>query len=174
MRTLPSMTEREHASAHVADILAAAEEAAEELRLQAERRMRERIAEGDRAAHNRVEAAENEALEILANAQEQGDRVVREAQARADEVRDAARRDAREIVAEASAVAREVLRDGTELSGHLRELSESLRANAELLLRDVRLAHAEMTARLDQVVPDARDTALTTDLDVPEFHPGRR
>ena len=29
-----------------------------------------------------------------------------------------------------------VLRDGTELSGHLRELSDSLRANAELLLRE--------------------------------------
>ena len=71
-----------------------------------------------------------------------------------------------------------MLRDGTELSGHLRELSESLRSNAELLLRDVRMAHAEMNARLDQVVPDAsapaRAGSITTDLDVPEFHPGRR
>jgi cell division septum initiation protein DivIVA len=166
------------ASARVADIVAAAERAADELYAQAEKRMRERIAEGERAAENRVEAAESEALEILANAQEQADRVVREAQARADELRDAARRDAREIVGEASAGAREVLRDGTELSGHLRELSDSLRANAELLLRDVRMAHAQMNARLDQVAPDAgageRPTAIAADLEVPEFHPGRR
>ena len=165
------------ASARVADIVAAAERAADELYAQAEKRMRERIAEGDRAAENRVQAAEAEALEILAGAQEAADKVVREAQARADEIRDAARKDSREIVAEASSAAREVVRDGGELSGHLRELSDSLRSNAELLLRDVRLAHAEMTARLDQVVPDADRspaTSLATDLDVPEFHPGRR
>ena len=165
------------ASARVADIVAAAERAADELYAQAEVRMRERIAEGDRAAHNRVEAAESEAFEILGNAQEQADKIVREAQARADEIRDQARRDAREIVAEASGTARGVLRDGTELSGHLRELSESLRANAELLLRDVRMAHSEMNARLDQVVPDpsAPDAPTAIDeLDVPEFHPGRR
>jgi vacuolar-type H+-ATPase subunit H len=165
------------ASARVADIVAAAERAADELYAQAEVRMRERIAEGDRAAENRVEAAESEAFEILANAQEQADKIVREAQARADEIRDSARQDARDIVGEASTTARGVLRDGTELSGHLRELSESLRANAELLLRDVRMAHSEMNARLDQVVPDgsAGDRAAAIDaLDVPEFHPGRR
>lgn len=166
------------ASARVADIVAAAERAADELYAQAEKRMRERIAEGDRAAHNRVEAAESEAFEILANAQEQADKIVKEAQARADEIRDAARQDAREIVGEASAAARGVLRDGTDLSGILRELSDSLRANAELLLRDVRMAHSEMNARLDQVVPDAsapdRPSTIVSDLDVPEFHPGRR
>ncbi len=167
-----------HASVRVQEILAAAEQAAEEMRLQAERRMQARIDEGGRAADNRLKAAEAEALEILASAQEQADRIVREAQARADELRDAARRDSREIVAEASTGAREVLRDGTELSGHLRELSDSLRANAELLLRDVRMAHAEMNARLDQVAPagpaDERPSGLPEGLDVPEFHPGRR
>ena len=165
------------ASARVADIVAAAERAADQLYDQAEKRMRERIAEGDRAAANRVEAAENEALEILANAQEQAARIVREAQQRADEMRDAARRDAREIIGEASATARDVLHDGTELSGHLRELSDSLRTNAELLLRDVRGAHAEMNARLDQVLPDASTSPAPPAidaLDVPEFHPGRR
>src|ERR687896_2163236 len=138
-------------------------------------RVAEIVAEAERAAANRVEAAENEAFEILANAQEQADRIVREAQTRADEIRDAARQDAREIVGEASATAREVLRDGTELSGHLRELSDSLRSNAELLLRDVRVAHDEMSARVEQIVPDAdagareRGSAITSDLYVPEF-----
>ena len=61
---------------------------------------------------------------------------------------------ARELIYEARVATREVLRDGETLSGHLRELSDSLRANAERLLLDIRAAHAEMTARLDRVDPD--------------------
>ena len=157
------------ASARVAEIVDAAELAAEQLRSQGERKMRERIAEGDRAAEHRVKAAEAEALEVLSAAQDEAARVS-----------EAAQNEARDIIAEARAIAREVLRDGTELSGNLRELSDSLRANAELLLRDVRLAHAEMTARLDQAGPagappmDSAATSALPDLDVPEFHPSRR
>jgi hypothetical protein len=36
------------------------------------------------------------------------------------------------------------------VSRNLRDLSASLRSNAERLLRDVRLTHGSMTARLDQ------------------------
>ena len=179
------MADRElaHASVRVQGILAAAEQAAEEMRLQAERRMQSRIAEGGRAAENRMQAAEAEALEILAGAQEQADKLLQQAKDAADEIRDTARQDARDIVGEASAAALDALRDGTEMSGHLRELSDSLRTNAELLLRDVRLAHAEMTARLDQVGvqppspaadPASSRTSAIDALDVPEFHPGRR
>ena len=93
-----------------------------------------------------------------------------------------AREDAREIVGESHVVAREVLREGTELSRNLRELSVSLRNNAERLLRDVRLAHGGLTARLDQASPGGgvRDGAARRasdadepddDLDVPEFIP---
>jgi hypothetical protein len=67
-----------------------------------------------------------------------------------------------------------VLREGTDLSRNLRELSVSLRNNAERLLRDVRLAHGGMTARLDQVGPGAggrRPEEPGEDLDVPEFLP---
>jgi regulator of protease activity HflC (stomatin/prohibitin superfamily) len=96
------------------------------------------------------------------------------AQEQAQEVRAKARGDAREIVSEAHVVAREVLREGTELSRNLRELSVSLRNNAERLLRDVRLAHGGMTARLDQAGPGAGTRAPDEpgeDLDVPEFIP---
>ena len=44
-----------------------------------------------------------------------------------------------------------MLGEGTEISRNLRELAASLRNNAERLLRDVRLTHGAMTARLDQV-----------------------
>ena len=155
-------------SDRVAEILTAAEGAAERLRQEAETRMRARIAEGDRAADARVQAAEAEALEVMAAAQEEAERIIEEAKV-----------EARRIVAEANDVSRDVLRDGTEISGNLRDLSTSLRSNAELLLRDIRLAHAELTARLDQAAPpelrpSRRDDPATGELDVPEFHPGRR
>ena len=77
-----------------------------------------------------------------------------------------------------------MLRDGETLSGHLRELSDSLRANAERLLLDIRAAHAEMTARLDRVDPDlgglrrrpraaVARPARDYEPDVPEFIPRR-
>lgn len=93
---------------------------------------------------------------------------------------------ARELIGEARAAARDVLREGETLSGHLRELADSLRINAERLLRDVRAAHAELNARLDRAEPDrAMPTARTgrapvappavprmpDEPDVPEFIP---
>ncbi len=189
----------------VGAIVAAAERAADDLLEQTEQRVRLRIAEAARAADNRVAAAEAEAAEVraeadqvLAAAREQAESIrlealadaermreqgladaaarTRDAEARALELRDSARAEARAIVAEAQDSARGVLRDGTELSGHLRELSDSLRANAELLLRDVRSAHARMAA---QIGDDGRRAAAAArpvepDLDVPEFLPRRR
>ena len=64
--------------------------------------------------------------------------------------------EAREITGEAHAVSHEVLQEGTEISRNMRELSVSLRNNAERLLRDVRLAHGGMTARLDQAAPSGK------------------
>jgi hypothetical protein len=77
--------------------------------------------------------------------------------------------------------------DGTEVSQNLRDLSASMRSNAERLLRDVRLTHGSMTARLDQAVagaasesrrgnPLARSRRLAdddpdSDLDMPELMP---
>ena len=102
------------------------------------------------------------------------ERLQKEAFEQALEIRAKARQDAREIVSAAHAAAREVLREGTELSRNLRELSSSLRNNAERLLRDVRLAHGGMTARLDQAAPGEAERPRTEpgdDLDVPEFIP---
>jgi vacuolar-type H+-ATPase subunit H len=183
------------ASAKVAAIVEAAERAAEDLRLRTEERVRERIAEADRAADLRVAAAEAEAREIVDAARREGEELVEQArrdvqgvhdeaarartdaeaeaarvhaevEAYAKDARQAARDDARAILAEAQAAARGVLTDGTELSGHLNELSDSLRRNAERLLNDVKLAHARLTADLDQATPagvDAEPRASRTD-----------
>jgi hypothetical protein len=223
------------ASAKVAAIVEAAERAAEELRLRTEARVRERIAEADRAADLRVEAAEAEARDILdaarreaaaaeaearegvrliheraaqaredaerhkaatiAEAQDAAARVRADADAYAEDTRRNAKTEARDIIAEARAAARGVLHDGSELSGHLQELSDSLHRNAERLLNDVKLAHARLTADLDQAAPagpiDSPPRASRgggsggraanpprsrpdDDLEVPEFLPGRR
>jgi hypothetical protein len=231
------------ASAKVAAIVEAAERAAEDLRLKTEERVRERIAEADRAADLRVEAAEAEARELIdaarreaaaieaearegvrviheraaqtreeaerrkaaavAEAQAEATRVRADADAYAEETKRTAKDDARAIIAEAHAAARGVLHDGTELSGHLSELSDSLHRNAERLLNDVKLAHARLTADLDQATPagvDAtprasrgtgaeaapgfssrpasppapRGSGRDDDFEIPEFLPGRR
>ena len=139
---------------HVEQIVEAAERTAEELRAAAEDRANDRIAEAERAAAMRVEAAEEEAAEVRAEALAAADEVRSAAIVAAEEAEDKAAARARELIYEARAATREVLRDGETLSAHLRELSDSLRANAERLLLDIRAAHAEMTARLDRVDPD--------------------
>ena len=113
-------------------------------------------------------------------------RLRKDADEQAKHVRSHARAEAREITSDAHAAAREVLGEGTELSRNLRELSVSLRNNAERLLRDVRLAHGGMTARLDQAAPGTGPADAgpprsrreggedgPDDLDVPEFIPPR-
>jgi hypothetical protein len=230
------MSEISVASAKVAAIVEAAERAAEDLRLKTEEKVRERIAEADRAADLRVEAAEAEAREILdaarreaaaaeaearegvrliheratqareeaeqrkaaavSEAQAEGARLRADADAYAEETKRNAKVDARDIIAEAHTAARGVLHDGSTLSGHLQELSDSLHRNAERLLNDVKLAHARLTADLDQAAPAggtdpapraSRGTGAGSgpastppparggdDFEVPEFLPGRR
>ncbi|HWH93606.1 MAG TPA: hypothetical protein VNT03_07075 [Baekduia sp.] len=188
-----AMSEISVASAKVAAIVEAAERAAEDLRLKTEARVRERIAEADRAADLRVEAAEAEARDLIdaarreaaavqaearegvrviheraaqareeaehrkvaavSEAQSEAARVRADADAYAEEIKRAAKDDARAIIAEAHAAARGVLHDGSELSGHLQELGDSLHRNAERLLNDVKLTHARLTADLDQATP---------------------
>jgi vacuolar-type H+-ATPase subunit H len=187
-------------AARVAAILTAAEEAAERIRLDAETKMQARIAEADRAADYRVRAAEEEADEIVAAARAEADSIRSDAEGRALETiaraedqaakaLDAASRRAAELLRDARAVAGEVKAEGTELTAHLRELSDSLRANAGRLLRDILDAHAALTAELDRV--DGGASAAPTqprdgtskrqpppidggDLEIPEFVPGRR
>jgi vacuolar-type H+-ATPase subunit H len=169
----------------VADIVAAAERAAEELRATAERRALERIAEAERAAAMRVQAADDEALQVRSEARTEAEQLRDEAASEAGALRDEAARIAlqardraaasvREQLAQARAAAREVLHDGEEISGHLRELGDALRVNAERLLLDVRLTHAELTSRLERVDPEAWNGAEPADAPTPATAPVER
>jgi vacuolar-type H+-ATPase subunit H len=153
--------------------------------------MRERIAEGERAAENRVQAAEEEAneigrlareeaehaktvatteaQEILAKAYEDANRTREEGEdakaasnsealtilARAQEQAEAnlakAQAQSRELLGQARIATADVHSEGLELVQNLRELGDSLRSNAERLLRDVQAIHSRMVAGLDRV-----------------------
>jgi vacuolar-type H+-ATPase subunit H len=168
----------------VASIVGAAEAAAERMRLQAEKRLNDRIAEGERAAENRVQAAEEEAAEILelaqqeaarlreagradaekavaeatsealailARAQENAESTVNETSAAAAKALEEAEERSRELLRDARTNASDVRTEGLELVGNLREMGDSLRSNAERLLRDVQLIHSRMVAQIDRV-----------------------
>ena len=186
-------------------ILAIARREASQSRQDAETEAQRRLAEADRQAQQAVSEAATQAERTLAQIHDQTQqaiaeretelaRMTAEAEAQAKQVRSRARRDAQEIVSDAHGVAQEVLRDGSVISRNLRELSSSLRNNAERLLRDVKLTHGSMTARLDQVEveergqthrgararppelvgerpQDASSQGGDPDLDVPEFMP---
>jgi hypothetical protein len=217
----------------VSAIVGAAEEAAERIRAEAEWRMRERVAEGARAAEQRIRAAEEEADELLDAARRQAEHLVVTAQAEAEAARthaaeragaevraaeeeaarlrndaqleaDAVRgdaqasadleragaaREAQELVVTARSAADAARDQGKELTGNLHELSSSLRANAERLMRDIHRTHQALTAQLDAVEGIARPRLgdgsapdesrreplprAAGDFDVPDFIPSR-
>jgi len=179
-------------SGRVGEIVEAAEHAAENLRVLAEARVRERIAEAQRAADMRVAAAEQEAAEVLAEAEARSSELAESAAAESEAVRAEARREvaalrveaerravelthgAREqverergeadaygqqvreeadaraeaLVSDARRAGGDVLAQASELSENLRALGDSLYANADRLLRDVRLAHQALMERV--------------------------
>ena len=103
----------------------------------------------------------------IAEARDKGDLSENAEYDAAKDAQDTAAKRAREVIYEARVATREVMRDGETLSGHLHQLSDSLRANAERLLLDIRAAHAEMTARLDRVDPDLGASVGRLDRDPP-------
>jgi vacuolar-type H+-ATPase subunit H len=189
MSERPTSRDRTGAAAadRVASILSAAEATADRMRHDAEARLQDRVAEGDRAAAYRVQAAEEEAAEILATARSESERLLREARERDEEAKTTATSEAlmivakaqesaeemvskatetaarhrqeaetytRDLLSEARLTAQDVRSEGLELVANLRQMGDSLRANAERILRDVQGVHGNMVARIDKV--DAR------------------
>lgn len=153
----------------------------------AEEEAAEILAEAQAAAGALREDAESESIAKRAEAQIAADQLLGDARAEAEEVqriadvfaqstRDEAAESARAQVARARELTAEVLAEGTEMHANLRQLSESLKRNAEVLLRDVTLAHRALTAALDEAGVDEAAPAAADPLprdfgDVPEFIP---
>ncbi len=120
-------------SARVAAILEAAEVAADRLRADTEARVRDRIAEGTRAADNRVQAAEDEARDILVDARVEAARLRDEAEGEAERVRTAAASEALAIVARAQA---DAAHQRDEVESYAAATREAVDAEVRELLHD--------------------------------------
>ena len=92
-----------------------------------------------------------------------------QAQADADAQSAKAKAQSREILGEARVAAADVRSEGLELVQNLREMGDSLRSNAELLLRDIQAIHSSMVAKLDRVDGGASRIAVprTTERESP-------
>jgi cell division septum initiation protein DivIVA len=125
------------------------------------------------------EDAEREAAAVIEEARRQAEEVQRIAEVFATQTRESAEQEAAKQIKRARDLAAEVFGDGTEMSHNLRQLSDSLRRNAEILLTDVTAAHRALTARIAEVDPDGdQPPAAATkpgrgafEPDVPEFMP---
>lgn len=129
-------------------VQAAEEEAAEIIqgaRDEAARLRRDGLAEHEQAKTT----ATSEALSIMASAQEQADAAIQQAAEVAEtSVRESEKR-SRELILDAHGAADGVRAEGLELVANLRQMGDSLRSNAERLLRDVQLIHTRMVATLE-------------------------
>ena len=110
----------------------------------------------DQAEITRAEAemaktqATSEALAIVARAQDSAEAAMAEANAAAAKAKTEAEERARELLREARSTAGDVKAEGLELVENLRQMGDSLRSNAERLLRDVQMIHSRMVAQLDR------------------------
>jgi hypothetical protein len=160
--------ERIDEATRAADLrVAAAEEEASELLAAAQAQAEAMKAEAKAAVRHIHESARRDRdeadrykVETVAEAGEAADRVRREGDDYAEKARIKGKADAREIIMAAHGAAQAVQHEGTQLSGHLNELSLSLRRNAERLLNDVALAHQRLTANLDTATPPGPDAKV--------------
>jgi cell division septum initiation protein DivIVA len=160
----------------------AAEAEAQEILREAREQAAGVVANASAEAAQARTAAESEALAIMARAEEEAARVRGDAEAQASARLESSQQQARDLVSEARAVAEEARVEGLDLTDNMRELSGSLRSNAERLVRDIQRAHARLTAALDQIdggataLPSTRPDRGRDDppdvFDVPEFIPG--
>ena len=102
----------------------AAEDAATELRAEAERRADARIAEAARAYELRVQAAEDEVAELLADARATAAEVAASADADATRLREDAREESTRVLAEARSEAEDVQRIAEVFATQTRESAE--------------------------------------------------
>ena len=160
-----------------ANRVAAAEAEAADLLGDARRQAQVLHATAESDASRIREEAKREAAGIVEDARRQAEEVQRIAEGFATQTRESAEQEASKQIRRARDLAAEVFGDGTEMSHNLRQLSDSLRRNAEILLSDVTAAHRALTARIEEVDPsDASPSGRSTErpvfeADIPEFIP---
>ena len=141
--------------------MAAAENAAEDIRLRTEARMRDRIAEGERAAENRVRAADEEAAEIVREAREEAERAKTVAAsealailAKAHDDADRTRGEAEQAKTAASAEALDIVGRARK---EARESAATMKAQSLEALGQARIASADVRAEGMELVSNLRE-----------------
>ncbi|MDO8213988.1 hypothetical protein [Conexibacter sp. CPCC 206217] len=158
----------------VAAIISAAEDTATKLREDAEQKMRERIAEGRRAADFRVAAAEEEAAEIIAEARRIAERLIGEARGEIARMKTMAGAEAGEIRARAEHEAREIRRDAetwaAEKTAEGERRARDLTSEARVVAGEVRAEGMELTENLRELGGSLRANAERLLRDVLKVH----
>jgi len=155
----PGSRAAELASQQVEQIVAAAQDAADKIRDEAQAERKEARAQGKRDAERIRQKARDEAeAEVMESrkqavimgqqAQQEAEQTLAEANEEAERVREQTRRAVEGRVAGAERAAAEVLKEAQALSGGLHHLGRSLEEHADRILRDVQAAHRRMQADL--------------------------
>jgi hypothetical protein len=138
----------EIAARQVESIVAAAQEAAEQLKEEARREADEIRVRGSEDAQRELERVRKQAVELDRDTRGEGERLLADARREADQLREQTRRAVEGRVASAEEAAARVLAEARTLSTGLRQLGASLSEQGERILREVQAAHRRMQADL--------------------------
>lgn len=148
MSSSPSTRASDVAAHQVETIVAAAQEAAAQIRADARTELAEIRERGEREVEAEMTRARKEAILLTQDARRDADGILSDANTEAARVREQTESAAQGRVAAAEKAAAEVLEEARALSGGLQQLGRSLESQADRILRDVSGAHKQMQADL--------------------------
>ncbi len=172
MSSSPTTRAADVAAQQVEQIVAAAQEAANQIREDARRELVEIRERGEREMDEEMNRARKQAIVLTEDARRDAEGILADADREAAQLRQQTERAVQGRVAAAEKAAAEVLEEARALSGGLQQLGRSLESQADRILRDVSAAHRQMQADLriagaGERAPDRAPDELT------EPSPGR-
>jgi hypothetical protein len=163
------------AAQQVEQIVAAAQEAADQIRAEAEGVRNEAREEGKRDAQRIRQKAKDESEAALMESRKQAVLMGQQAKQEAEQAREQTRKAVEGRVANAERAAAEVLKEAQALSGGMHQLGRSLEEQANRILRDVQAAHRRMQADLrlqsGDELPESSSSRRPRDEPAPEPPP---
>jgi len=148
MSAHPSTRASDVAARQVEQIVAAAQDAANQIREDARRELEDIRKSGERDVETEMNRARKEAILLAQEARRDADEILANANAVAGQLTERTERAVQGRVAAAEKAAAEVLEEARTLSGGLEQLGRSLESQADRILRDVSAAHKRMQADL--------------------------
>lgn len=148
MSAPPTTRASDVAARQVEQIVAAAQEAANQIREDARRELKEIREQGERDVETEMNRARKEAILLGHEAKRDADEILANANAVAAQLNERTERAVQGRVAAAEKAAAEVLEEARTLSGGLKQLGRTLESQADRILRDVSAAHKRMQADL--------------------------